>query len=157
MSWSWRLLMRSLSRPGVQVGRDINVPPPLALLRLNEAIFLLTHGLHLWVSRVTRPPAKLHGWPLAGASLQRGKEEDTCKGQKHILSTLSMTLPSHRPLQHAFKWPLLMKSPCKCTQIRVWGFRIQNSHVHVLPQTFPRPFLSSTYKTRPLNERTLQE
>lgn len=54
-------------------------PPPSALLRLDEALLLLSHRHHLRVGWVTRTPAELHCWPPARASLQGWAGEDMCE------------------------------------------------------------------------------
>lgn len=78
---SWRFLVRSPCGAG---GKRADTgggggggaagmqapPPPSALLRLDEALLLLAHRLHLCIGWVARAPAKLHGWPPAWASLQ---------------------------------------------------------------------------------------
>lgn len=82
ISRSWRFLMRSPCgaggrRAGIGEGSwegrgaaGMWTPlPPSALLRLNEALLLLAHRFHLCVGWVTWPPAELHGWPPARASL----------------------------------------------------------------------------------------
>lgn len=82
-------------------GGKRQTPPltPSALLRLDEALLLVAHWLHLRVRRVARAAAELHGRPPAGASLQvhagvksvksqKWREDKTANADKHTLMSL---------------------------------------------------------------------
>lgn len=83
------LAQEERGRRGAAAGDGDAPPPPSALLRLDEAVLLLAHRLHLCVGRVTRSPSELHGRPPARAPLRAGGDTWLFSGLRSKVTELS--------------------------------------------------------------------